>query len=117
MNKFLEAFNKQDKTYEAIGREIGLSESAIWRIITGDSGTRYKVAFAIGQQLGMSIEDIKKAWLELVNNIAEREISRYETAIEKPKIYPKTKKNRIVIDSTHKESKKPVQNPKTTIHM
>ena len=114
MNKFLKVFNKQDKTYQDIANQLGLSKSAIWLIINADRGTRYKIAVEIGKQLGMNTEEIKTAWLELMNDIAKQEINRYETAAEKPKIYPKTKKNRGTIYNSYKESKKPVLKPKNT---
>jgi hypothetical protein len=94
MNKFLEAFNKQEKTYEAIGREIGLSSTAIWRILNSRVGTRYKVAVAIGKQIGMAAADIKIAWVELMNDKMKQEIDLYEMATEKPAINHRKWKNR-----------------------
>jgi hypothetical protein len=94
MNKFLEAFNKQEKTYEAVGRILDLGATSIWLILNGKRGTRYKVAVAIGEQLGMTAADIKIAWLELMNDKMKQEIEQYEIAVEKPKIHSRKWKNR-----------------------
>ncbi len=86
-----------------MGGALDLSAGAIWRIINGKRGTRYKVAVEIGKQLDMSEKDTKAAWLELVNNLAKLEIDSYEKAAEKPKISPrKWDKSKIAKKSTPK---------------